>query len=122
VVGAAPAHPYTLGLLRSFPDLRGERRELRGVPGTPSDLRNDFRGCPFADRCEYAFASCRTAVPALLPLPGRAPAGALSRDGSWLAACHLHDPARRPGGPPDTLKAPPAHSDHDIAPAESAER
>ena len=32
-VGTAPAHPYTSGLLRSFPDLRGARRVLRGVPG-----------------------------------------------------------------------------------------
>jgi peptide/nickel transport system ATP-binding protein len=122
-VGAAPAHPYTLGLLRSFPDLRGERRELRGVPGTPPNLRSDFRGCPFADRCEYAFASCRTAVPALLPLPGRGlEQHAPSQYGAWLAACHLHDPTRRPGGPPETLSAPPARSDHEIAPAESAER
>ncbi|HEX9542292.1 MAG TPA: hypothetical protein VGA04_29545 [Streptosporangiaceae bacterium] len=35
-VGTASAHPYTLGLLRSFPDMRSARRELRGVPGIPA--------------------------------------------------------------------------------------
>ena len=33
-----PAHPYTKRLLRSFPSLRGPRRELTGIPGTPPDL------------------------------------------------------------------------------------
>ncbi len=34
------AHPYTKGLLNSFPSLRGPRRELTGIPGSPPDLRN----------------------------------------------------------------------------------
>src|SRR5580700_6937448 len=55
LMGRAPAHPYTQGLLGSFPDMRGERRELRGVPGIPPDLRNDFPGCPFQPRCEFRF-------------------------------------------------------------------
>jgi len=33
------AHPYTRGLLNSFPSLRGPRRELAGIPGSPPDLR-----------------------------------------------------------------------------------
>jgi peptide/nickel transport system ATP-binding protein len=79
--GAAPAHPYTQGLLGSFPDMRGERRELHGIPGSPPDLRADSAGCPFAPRCRFAFEPCRTTQPPLLPVPGR-------EDG-WLAACHL---------------------------------
>jgi len=79
-VAAAPLHPYTKSLLRSFPDLRGERRELRGIPGSPPDLRDALTGCPFAARCESVFEPCRDLAPPLL-----APAGA------WPVACHLHD-------------------------------
>lgn len=87
---AGPAHPYTQGLLRSFPDLAGERRTLRGIPGSPPDLRDDLPGCPFAPRCDHAFAPCATDPPRLLPV---APAGS--------AACHLAhaaDPSGAPGG------------------------
>src|SRR6201997_56041 len=48
------AHPYTQGLLRSFPSLRGARRELAGIPGSPPDLRDQAKGCPFIPRCGYA--------------------------------------------------------------------
>ena len=80
-IGSAPAHPYTQGLLGSFPDMRGERRELHGIPGSPPDLRADFPGCPFAPRCRHAFDPCHTTQPRLLPVPGRDP--------GWQAACHL---------------------------------
>jgi oligopeptide/dipeptide ABC transporter ATP-binding protein len=52
------AHPYTKGLLNSFPSLRGPRRELTGIPGTPPDLRNLPPGCPFLPRCPYGTAAC----------------------------------------------------------------
>jgi oligopeptide/dipeptide ABC transporter ATP-binding protein len=54
-----PAHPYTKGLLNSFPSLRGPRRELAGIPGTPPDLRNLPPGCPFLPRCPYGTAACK---------------------------------------------------------------
>jgi peptide/nickel transport system ATP-binding protein len=106
-VGTAPAHPYTLGLLRSFPDMRGVRRELRGVPGNPPDLRDSFPGCPFAPRCEYHFEPCGTTHPEL-----RAPASRLLVDdpalvSGWRVACHLHDRQYRPAGPPDELAGAP---------------
>jgi peptide/nickel transport system ATP-binding protein len=53
-----PAHPYTRGLLNSFPSLRGARRELVGIPGSPPDLRDPEPGCPFRPRCGYALPSC----------------------------------------------------------------
>jgi peptide/nickel transport system ATP-binding protein len=56
-------HPYTRGLLRSSPDLRGSARELRGIAGSPPDLSRDLTGCPFAPRCEHAFAPCATVAP-----------------------------------------------------------
>ena len=87
-VANAPLHPYTRGLLRSFPDLRGERRDLRGIPGNPPDLRDAIPGCPFAPRCESAFEPCRDVSPVL-----RIPAvGAGSGADSWPVSCHLHDP------------------------------
>jgi peptide/nickel transport system ATP-binding protein len=102
-VSVAPAHPYTLGLLRSFPDMRGERRELRGVPGSPPDLREHIEGCAFAPRCGYAFESCRTVPPALLPVTDRPDAASPRAGDVWRVACHLHVPGRYPQGPPDEL-------------------
>jgi peptide/nickel transport system ATP-binding protein len=107
LVGTAPAHPYTLGLLRSFPDMRSARRELRGVPGNPPDLRDDFPGCPFAPRCDYQFEPCGTVHPVLRPPAGRPLADVPVTAGGWGVACHLHDPGYRPAGPPDELAAEP---------------
>ncbi len=101
LAGVAPAHPYTLGLLRSFPDIRGVRRELRGVPGHPPDLRDELPGCPFLPRCDYGFGACSGVHPVLRPPAGRAGLGPLGAD--WQVACHLHDPARCADGPPPAL-------------------
>jgi peptide/nickel transport system ATP-binding protein len=101
LVGSAPAHPYTLGLLRSFPDLYGGRRELRGVPGSPPDLRNELDGCAFRPRCDFAFDPCGTVRPELIP-----PVRMASLP--WGVACHLHDKMLRPQGPPDEVGVPAA--------------
>jgi peptide/nickel transport system ATP-binding protein len=105
LVAAAPAHPYTLGLLRSFPDIRGARRELRGVPGSPPDLRDELPGCPFLPRCDYGFGSCAGIHPVLRSPAGRARLG--PRAAGWRVACHLHDPDQCPGGPPPALSGTP---------------
>ena len=63
-----PLHPYSQGLLGSFPALRGPRRELTGIPGSPPDLRSLPPGCPFHVRCGYAMDACSTQVPELLPI------------------------------------------------------
>jgi peptide/nickel transport system ATP-binding protein len=52
------AHPYTRGLLGSFPSLRGERRRLSGIPGSPPDLRGDLAGCSFMARCAFSTEQC----------------------------------------------------------------
>jgi oligopeptide/dipeptide ABC transporter ATP-binding protein len=53
-----PAHPYTKRLLHSFPSLRGPRKELTGIPGTPPDLLQPPPGCPFLPRCSEGTDAC----------------------------------------------------------------
>jgi len=66
----SPRHPYTLGLLNSFPPLHGERTELVGIPGSPPDLADLPAGCSFAPRCPYVMQRCRHEAPPLLSLNG----------------------------------------------------
>jgi len=111
---ARPKHPYTVGLIDSFPSLRGARRVLRGIPGSPPDLSRPVHGCSFEPRCRHAFAPCPTVDPALR-VPGRASRAPGDADpdrtvspGSALTsvACLLHEPRFRPGGPPADLHTP----------------
>lgn len=44
-------HPYTEGLLRSFPPLTGPVERLAGIPGSPPDLAAPPSGCRFHPRC-----------------------------------------------------------------------
>jgi oligopeptide/dipeptide ABC transporter ATP-binding protein len=110
-----PAHPYTKGLLNSFPSLRGPRRELAGIPGSPPDLRNPPPGCPFLPRCDYGTDACKDVDMQLLPV-------ATSADLGHVTACPFVLPgtprpgarppagagadASRPGGGPDTSPQP----------------
>ncbi|HEY5265296.1 MAG TPA: ABC transporter ATP-binding protein [Acidimicrobiales bacterium] len=66
----SPRHPYTLGLLNSFPPLHGARSELVGIPGSPPDLANLPEGCSFAPRCPYVMDRCRRDAPPLMNLSG----------------------------------------------------
>lgn len=88
-----PAHPYTQGLLRSTVSLFGERQELRGVSGSPPDLRLDLVGCSFAPRCEEVFEPCPRVHPDLRPPLWAAPPLRGGAGSGWKVACHLHDPA-----------------------------
>jgi peptide/nickel transport system ATP-binding protein len=63
-----PAHPYTKGLLNSFPSLRGPRRQLAGIPGSPPDLGHPPPGCPFLPRCDYGTSACEEVDMHLLPV------------------------------------------------------
>jgi len=49
----SPLHPYTQGLLQSFPPLTGPRVRLSGIPGAPPDLRDMPGGCRFHPRCPH---------------------------------------------------------------------
>jgi peptide/nickel transport system ATP-binding protein len=61
----APRHPYTLGLLHSFPALHGPRVPMTGIPGSPPDLRMLPSGCVFHPRCRFAMARCAEDAPPL---------------------------------------------------------
>lgn len=60
-----PLHPYTGGLMASFPSLVGPKRELVTIPGEPPNLMALPEGCAFAPRCPYATPRCLQQTPPL---------------------------------------------------------
>lgn len=60
------AHPYTKGLLNSIPKIEnGKREKLVPIVGSPPDLLNPPKGCPFAGRCDYAMKICGGYLPGI---------------------------------------------------------
>ena len=53
-----PKHEYTKGLMRSIPTVDNDGERLQPITGTPIDLLNMPKGCPFAPRCEAAMKFC----------------------------------------------------------------
>ena len=66
----APAHPYTIGLIQSFPSLYGPKTDLKSIPGTLPDLAQECPGCIFAPRCPYADEGCKASRPEMQALEG----------------------------------------------------
>jgi peptide/nickel transport system ATP-binding protein len=60
-----PRHPYTQGLMRSFPPLSGSRSRLSGIPGAPPNLACPPTGCRFHPRCPLATPECAEIEPYL---------------------------------------------------------
>ena len=83
----APRHPYTLGLLGSFPPMHGQRQRMTGIPGSPPDLAAVPSGCAFGPRCPHVMERCAV-TPALEP-SGGAPAGPAAA--RHAVACWLQD-------------------------------
>ena len=78
----SPFHPYTMGLLNAFPNVKHQARELISIPGYPPDLSKPLAGCPFAARCPFAVDECHRAAPPPVEVePGH------------VAACHRLDQA-----------------------------
>jgi peptide/nickel transport system ATP-binding protein len=76
----APLHPYTQGLMNSFPALTGEKQRLTGIPGSPPDMLHPPSGCRFHPRCPLVRPLHTRIVPALREAkPGH------------FVACHLYD-------------------------------
>lgn len=59
----SPLHPYTMGLENAFPDLRGGKKQLISIEGSPPDLINPPKGCRFAARCPFAVDRCHEEEP-----------------------------------------------------------
>jgi oligopeptide transport system ATP-binding protein len=77
-----PQMPYTWGLLSSIPLPTADRsQDLIPIPGSPPDMSDPPKGCPFTARCPYAMQVCPTEFPEY---------GVFSAE--HKAACWLHHP------------------------------
>jgi peptide/nickel transport system ATP-binding protein len=76
---ANPLHPYTQGLMNSFPSLTGPKTKLTGIPGAPPDMVSPPSGCRFHPRCALVKPRHTQVVPWLHEVtPGH------------YVACHLY--------------------------------
>jgi len=62
-----PQHPYTQGLVRSFPTIHGPKERLEGISGHPLNLLNVPQGCYFHERCSQCEAKCIEVSPNIEP-------------------------------------------------------
>lgn len=86
-----PKHPYTWGLLSSMPKIEGGESELQAIPGTPPNLLDPPKGCPFAARCPYAMKVCESHMPEYTELSS-----------THKVACWLQDERSPKVDPPET--------------------
>lgn len=73
------AHPYTMGLMASIPDMDSDRERLNQIDGAMPRLNAIPSGCAYNPRCPRAFERCMRERPDLL------------NAGATRAACWLHD-------------------------------
>ncbi len=78
-----PLHPYTQGLMQSFPSLTGEKKRLTGIAGSPPDLISPPSGCRFHPRCPKRFDMCDKVVPKLMEVQR-----------NHFVSCHLYPEVR----------------------------
>ncbi|MEO9494543.1 MAG: ABC transporter ATP-binding protein [Vibrio splendidus] len=60
-----PKHPYTKGLISSFPTIHGPKERLYGIPGNPVNLLDIPQGCNFQERCGECISMCIKSEPRL---------------------------------------------------------
>jgi peptide/nickel transport system ATP-binding protein len=65
-----PEHPYTVGLLGSFPQLAGRAEQLATIEGMVPDMAAPPTGCRFAPRCPFADERCHRERPPMIQLEG----------------------------------------------------
>ncbi len=85
-----PKHPYTVGLMNSFPPLAGERLTIQGIGGAPPNLANPPSGCRFHPRCSH----CTPSNPALYALQTRVKPELQLVGENHTVACHLYGDGR----------------------------
>lgn len=69
---ARPLHPYTMGLLKSIPQIDDESDErLNIIKGMVPNPLNMPPGCAFSDRCDHCMERCTQEVPDLREINGR---------------------------------------------------
>jgi len=81
----APRHPYTVGLMQSFPPLHGPIVRMTGIPGAPPDLASPPAGCRFHPRCPH----CRPEDAELYARQTTERPRLLEVSPAHSAACHL---------------------------------
>lgn len=64
----SPKHPYTQKLLRSIPNIELADQKLDAIPGSPPDLLNPPKGCPFWPRCSFVMEICKAKIPPITSL------------------------------------------------------
>lgn len=74
-----PLHPYTIGLMNSFPSISGMKHKLTGITGSPPDLIEPPPGCRFHPRCPKVMEICRNLPP-----------DTVSVSTGHSVACHLY--------------------------------
>jgi oligopeptide transport system ATP-binding protein len=85
-----PQMPYTWGLLSSIPLPTADRsQDLVPIPGSPPDMLDPPKGCPFTPRCPYSMRICAEEMP-----------GYTTFSAEHKAACWLHHPLAPDVEPP----------------------
>ncbi len=74
-----PLHPYTQGLIKAFPSIKGARVRLTSIPGQPPDLLHPPPACRFNPRCPYVMDVCKKVEPLLK-----------ENEKAHTVACHLY--------------------------------
>ncbi|MCC6302362.1 MAG: ABC transporter ATP-binding protein [Gammaproteobacteria bacterium] len=94
---AAPGHPYSRKLFESLPEIEKRAQPLAVIPGAVPSLARAFTACRFADRCDFAWQTCREVVPRWIRVSD-----------AQAARCHLLD-AEAIQQAPEHAPRPPAH-------------
>ena len=74
-----PLHPYTRKLFAAVPNRDKRNKQLEIISGTVPVLTQQFPGCRFVERCEYAWDACHNIIPRWIDVEQHG------------VRCHLHD-------------------------------